>query len=104
MPCEWLKTDDGTVIHVNRGRPGGRAKACPFCKKGRVSKLCDFPLVDGDGKTCDAEMCDACSRTLGRGDVRIAPGLKRINDTIDVCPIHRGLAVVVDGEIFAHDL
>ena len=87
MPCEWLKTADGTVIHVNRGR-GGKKKLCPFCKRGSVSKLCDFPI--GNGKTCDAEICDGCARTLGRQDVEIGHGMKRLNDTLDVCPIHRG--------------
>jgi hypothetical protein len=108
MPCEWLKDKDGNVIHLNYGRSGGKKKLCPFCKKGRVSKLCDFPLTDSlvpgeEPKTCDAEMCDGCARTLGRGQVQIAPGLYRMNDSIDVCPTHRGSAVVVEGKITAHD-
>lgn len=89
MPCEWLKTNDGVVMHVNRGR-GGKKKPCPFCKTGRVSKECDYPI--GNGKTCDAEMCDGCARTLGRQDVKLTSGLTRLNDTWDVCPNHRGLA------------
>lgn len=88
MPCEWYKTADGVVMHINRGRSGGRKKICPFCKRGFVSKLCDYPV--GNGKTCDAEMCDQCSRTLGRQDVDVGGGLKRLNDTLDVCPLHRG--------------
>lgn len=103
MGCEWLKTDDGMVIHMRVSNQGGKKKRCPFCKTGKVSKLCDYPLIEGEGRTCDAEMCDACSRTLGRGDARIGPGLSRINDTLDVCPLHRGQAVVVEGKIFAHD-
>lgn len=107
MPCEWLKTDDGTVIHVNTGHGGGgKKKLCPFCKQGRVSKLCDYPLSDalfGSGKTCDKEMCDGCARTLGRGEVKISEHLSRLNDTFDVCPLHRGRAVLVEGIILAHD-
>ena len=103
MPCEWLKTDDGAVIHINRGRASSKPKICPFCKRGNVSKLCDFPLTPDRKRTCSAEMCDGCSRTLGRGDVRVSEHLIRPNDTIDVCPTHRGAAVVVDGKIYPHD-
>jgi hypothetical protein len=103
MPCEWLKDENGNMIHINYGRGGGKRKTCPFCKVGRVSKLCDYPLTEDGKKTCDAEMCDACSRTLGRGEVRISEHLTRLNDTIDVCPIHRGQAVMVEGKILAHD-
>ena len=104
MPCEWLKTNDGGMIHINRGRGGGaKPKICPFCKSGKVSKLCDYPLTEDGKKTCDAEMCDRCARTLGRGEVRISEHLTRLNDTIDVCPIYRGQAVMVEGKILAHD-
>lgn len=108
MPCEWWKTDDGSVIHLNMGHGRGKKKLCPFCRSGRVSKLCDFPLGDplipGDPpRTCDAEMCDACARTLGRGDTPIAKGLSRMNDTIDVCPKHRGQAVFIEGQLLPHD-
>ena len=58
MPCEWLKTNDGGMIHINRGRGGAKPKICPFCKSGKVSKLCDYPLTEDGKKTCDAEMCD----------------------------------------------
>lgn len=102
-PCEWLKTADGVVIHVNRGRSTrGPKRHCKFCGKDYYGgKLCDFPV--GNGRTCDAQMCDECARTLGRGEVEIGHGIKRLNDTIDVCPIHRGHAVVVDGCLFPHD-
>ena len=103
MPCGWLKTDDGAVVHINYGRGRSKPKICPFCEKGKVSKLCDFPMSEDGKKTCDAEMCDGCSRTLGRGEVRVSEHLIRPNDTIDVCPTHRGTAVVVDGKIFKHD-
>ena len=87
----------------NYGRGGKKAKICPFCNKGKVSKLCDYPLTEDGKKTCDAEMCDGCSRTLGRGEVRVSEHLIRPNDTIDVCPTHRGTAVLVDGKILPHD-
>jgi hypothetical protein len=85
MPCEWLSGPGGSVIHINYGR-GGRKKQCPFCKKGHVEKLCDFPI--GHGKTCDAGMCSHCATTLGRQTTDIGSGFKRLNDTKDVCPIH----------------
>lgn len=86
MSCEWLEGPGGSIIHINRGR--GRRKPCPFCKTGAVSKLCDYPV--GNGKTCDAEICDRCTSTLGRQTTEYAPGFKRLNDTIDVCPLHKG--------------
>jgi len=102
MPCEWLKGPNGEVIHINRGRTRAKQRTCKFCKAIYTEgKLCDFPV--GNDRTCDAEMCNRCARTLGRGDVPIGGGLKRINDTIDVCPIHRGHATVVDGQIAAFD-
>lgn len=85
MPCEWLQSPDGTVIHINRGR-GGKRKVCPFCKRGKVEKLCDFPL--GHGRTCDAEMCAQCATQKGHQHTEIGGGFKRLDDTIDVCPIH----------------
>lgn len=101
-PCEWLKGPNGEVIHINRGRTRERQRICKFCTKPyKGGKLCDFP-VEHD-KTCDAEMCDKCARTLGRGDVPIGNGFKRINDIIDVCPIHRGHATVIDGAIVGFD-
>lgn len=88
MPCEWLKTPDGTVMHINRGR-GGKKRQCKFCGRiYREGKLCDFPV--GHGKTCDAEMCESCAMPVGNQHTDIGNGLKRLNDTIDMCPIHRG--------------
>jgi hypothetical protein len=90
MPCEWLKDEKtGAVIHINRGRGGGKKKLCPFCKKGWVSKLCDFPV--GNGKTCDAEICDQCATNRGYQNTPYGKGtdLVRLNDTVDVCPIHK---------------
>ena len=97
MPCEWYKMDDRTVVHVNCGR-GGRKQECKFChEKYSEGKLCDFPV--GNGKTCDAEMCSECARTLGRQATDIGHGMKKLNDTIDVCPIHREMAVVEGGKL-----
>jgi hypothetical protein len=87
MPCEWLQGPNGETIHLNYGRT--RRKQCPFCKDGWVSKLCDFPI--GQGRTCDAGMCPACVTTVGRQNTEIGGGLKRMNDTVDLCPIHREL-------------
>ena len=104
MGCEWLKTEDGGIIHINRGRQRDKLLCCKFCRqdyKQSTGKLCDFPV--GNGKTCDAEMCSKCCRTLGRGDVPIGHGLIRPNDTFDVCPIHRGKAVLVEGQILPMD-
>lgn len=89
MPCEWLKDEaTGAVIHINCGR-GKKAKPCPFCKVRPVSKLCDFPV--GNGKTCDAEMCDHCATLRGHQNTPYGEGstLVRLNDTVDVCPIHK---------------
>ena len=95
MPCEWLKMPDGGVVHIRTS--GQRKKLCKFCnEKSSSMKSCDFPV--GNGRTCDAEMCSKCARTLGRQETDYGAGMKRINDTIDVCPIHRE-AVVVDGKI-----
>lgn len=97
MPCEWLKGPNGEVIHINRRR-SGKKRLCKFCgSKYSDGKLCDFPVRNG--KTCDAEMCSNCARTLGRQNTEFAPGFTRLNDTIDVCPIHRGQAIVEDGKI-----
>ena len=96
MPCSWYKTADGTVIHVNHGRGGGRKKKCPFCKREDVEKLCDFPV--GNGKTCDAEICRRCSTTIGTQNLEIAAGFTKMGETVDVCPIHRNQQFPKDGK------
>jgi hypothetical protein len=89
MPCEWIETADGAVIHVNRGRSRKRL-TCPFCKSVYTEgKLCDFPL--SDGKTCDAPMCNNCSTMLGAQSTPMDGGMKKLNDTVDYCPIHKGM-------------
>ena len=96
MPCEWVKLPGGGVAHIRTSSQ--RKKLCKFCnEKSNDMKLCDFPI--GNGRTCDAEMCSKCARTLGRQETDYGAGMKRVNDTIDVCPIHRDQAVVVDGKI-----
>lgn len=98
MGCEWLKTADGTVVHINRGHSRGPKRHCKFCGHEYYGgKLCDFPI--GDGCTCDAQMCNGCARTLGRQDVEIGGRIKRLNDTIDVCPLHRDQAVSAGAKI-----
>lgn len=99
MPCEWYQMPGGGVVHIKRGRSGAK-KHCKFCRasyKADDGKLCDFPV--GNGKTCDAEMCGGCARTLGKQHTDAGHGMKRLNDTIDVCPIHRAAAAVRDGKI-----
>jgi len=92
----WLKSPQGDVIHVNLGRSRGRKKRCGFCRCDyRDGRLCDFPV--GEGRTCDAEMCENCARTLGSQDTAFGAGFKRLGDTIDVCPIHREACKVVNG-------
>lgn len=96
-PCEWYRTADGATVHVKRGR-GGRKQTCKFCRQQySEGKLCDFPI--GHGRACDAEMCNECARTIGHQQTDAGHGLKRLNDTIDVCPIHREQAVVEGGKI-----
>ena len=90
MPCEWYKTADGAVVHVKTSRNPGRLMKCNYNYRENEGKLCDFPV--GNGKTCDAAMCNECSRTLGYQHTDTGLGMKRLNDTIDVCPIHRGQA------------
>lgn len=88
MPCSWYKTADGSVVHVNHGR-GGRKRRCRFCgNEYREGKLCDYPV--GNGRTCDAEMCARCATTVGAQTTKDGGGLQLLNDTFDVCPIHRG--------------
>lgn len=92
MPCEWLEGPGGTVMHINRrGGSPGRLMKCKFCNRNyreAHGKLCDFPV--GNGKTCDAAMCPDCATTLGAQKTDIGGGFKRLNDTRDVCPIHKG--------------
>lgn len=63
-------------VHLNLGRR--RADICVFCfKLDRLrllaGKLCDFPL--GNGKTCDAAVCDKHATSGGKN--------------IDYCPDHQ---------------
>jgi hypothetical protein len=100
MPREWLKGPNGENIHLNMERGRGKMMKCKFCRENyrqNEGKLCDF-LV-GNGKTCDAEMCGACARTLGVQRTKVCDIGHTRSDTIDVCPIHRDQAVVVGGKI-----
>lgn len=100
MPCEWLKGPNGEVIHIRTTRQRGRLMKCKFCSynyRENEGKLCDFPVAEG--KTCDAAMCRSCAVTLGGQETDIGHGMKKMNDTIDLCPIHREKAVVRNGKI-----
>lgn len=92
MPCEWIKTADGVVMRINRGQSGGRRK-CKFCTRTYgEGKLCDFPI--GNGRTCDAEMCNYCATTIRGQETDLGGGMKKLNGTFDVCPIHKGIYVL----------
>jgi hypothetical protein len=72
MPVLNINGSNGplTVFMCTRGR----SKPCATC--GRPStKLCDFPL--GNGKTCDAAICDGCATGVGMG--------------LDYCPKHKDM-------------
>ena len=98
MPCEWYELPGGGVAHIHRSKSRGPKRHCKFCNTDYYGgKLCDFPI--GNGRTCDAQLCDNCSQTLGRQASLQQSGLKRLNDTIDVCPLHRGMAVVTKGTL-----
>lgn len=71
MACHWLKLTDGSVVHVNMGRP--RRSRCGFCNVGWVSRLCDYAI--GNGSTCDAGMCARCAT--------------RVGEDKDYCPNHK---------------
>lgn len=89
MPCEWYRAADGTVMHINRSRSRKKMR-CGFCKATYTDgKLCDFPV--GNGRTCDAQMCGQCATTVGRQHSDAGHGMKRLNDTIDLCPIHKNM-------------
>lgn len=90
MPCEWYEKD-GAIIHINRGR-SGKKQRCKFCGRTyKEGKLCDYPV--GNGKTCDAAMCGDCATTVGRQNTDIGHGMKKLNDTVDLCPIHKGMEI-----------
>jgi len=69
MPCEWIKLPDGSVAHVRYAKR--RAPKCQFCGA-PSTKQCDYPL--SKTKTCDAYMCDRCSKPFG--------------PNVDTCPEH----------------
>lgn len=103
MGCEWWRMPNGSVMHVNLGHTLGPKRFCKFCRRHyRGGRECEFPVAEG--RTCDAAMCDACATTLGRQETEIGGGLKRMNDTIDVCPIHREHAAVAGGKFLVEQV
>lgn len=68
MPCEHKIIGGSQVIVCSRGR---RAPKCQFCGA-PSTKQCDYPL--SKDKTCDAYMCDRCSKPFG--------------PNVDTCPEH----------------
>lgn len=69
--CEIIDMPDGGRVFLRM--TGRRPEVCPFCIKRTHTALCDFPT--GNGKTCDAPICDECRTHVGK-------------DT-DYCPRHR---------------
>lgn len=58
MTCYTLHNPDGT--HTGTILCGDLGPACHYC--GDVSTLlCDFPIGDAKGSTCDRAMCDRCA-------------------------------------------
>ncbi len=74
--CEHIKFADGSVAIICGVRRGTPAK-CQFCRRRPHTKLCDFDI--GNGKTCDARMCDSCTTNVGPNR--------------DYCPAHREVNV-----------
>lgn len=71
-PCKWINLPNGGVAHVNMGH--SKPKRCKFCTHGTGAMLCDFTV--GQGKTCDAPMCERCATEVGLD--------------LHHCPTHKG--------------
>lgn len=82
MACKVHKTPEGNTIIFCTSR---RRSMCRFCGERVATKQCDYPL--GQGKTCNAYICDRCAAHVGL-------------DT-DYCPKHRGMTQ--QGELFGGD-
>ncbi len=73
MPCSNIKLGNGvTMIACGRGV---NPRKCSYCSRTHT-KLCDFvvgfktmlmsnPPQNGDPRTCDKPLCDACARSVG---------------------------------------
>ena len=70
MKCTPINLPNGTRAIVCGARR--RAKRCKCGSGHSVTKLCDWKI--GNGKTCDAEMCDVCTYSPAKGK--------------DLCPTH----------------
>lgn len=87
MPCEVIKLEDGTIVHICGGHRSKKLK-CKFCGQAyRHGRQCDYPILGG--RTCDAMMCDKCSTTGGKQKIESGHGGKIVNDTVDYCPNHK---------------
>lgn len=60
MACSTLTKDGVTFLICGRGLP--QQPSCRYCAN-TSTKLCDFPV--GNGKTCDAPICDAHASSVG---------------------------------------
>jgi hypothetical protein len=103
-PSPQRRQADALRMAENCGRSRDGHQVRPFVRAEEVLQVLPralsrrqavrFPV--GNGRTCDAEMCNNCARMLGSQDTEISGGMKRLGDTIDVCPIHRN-AIVQNG-------
>lgn len=88
MPCYTIKLKDGTRAFLH----GDLGPHCRHC--GDVGALlCDYPV--GDGKTCDAPLCDAHGREIAP-DTHYCPAhLKEWQRFRATGGVHRVLSKVV---------
>ena len=61
MPCTVIRFPGGG--HAIACGPKRKPKLCPFCKQQPAILSCDGDL--GNGKTCDAPICDKCAALVG---------------------------------------
>jgi hypothetical protein len=82
MPVVKIDGPNGPITAFVCGGRRNQFKPCATCSH-LATKLCDFPT--GNGKTCDAPICDGCATEVGMG--------------IDYCPKHKD-AKPPQGELF----
>ncbi len=63
MPCDFHRSEDGSLIYVICSRGARQTPPCHYCGKPSTT-LCDYPM--GNGKTCDKAMCNNCKTHIGR--------------------------------------
>lgn len=81
--CEERVMEDGSRMILCHSGP--RGKPCIVCGK-PSTKLCDW-VIDADGHTCDAPLCDK------HGFHPLANGVPIFGEDKDYCPEHAPLAI-----------